>query len=471
MRRLASLVLSVVVSVALPAQQRLTVPQIFAGPDFAAADLKTPRWMRDGRSMLEVQSDPQGGTILVKVDLVTGAPTVLASGAELTTAAGVRLVVEDATLSPDESRVLLFHSSVRVWRTNSRGTYHLYDFATRQLTPLVPDSGQPAPDLPLPPSFLRRGLASGAADSRLQMFAKFSPLGGQVAYVRGNNLWVMDLTSGVATALTNDGSDDIINGTTDWVYEEELGLRDAFRFSPDGTRIAYWRFDQSEVPAFPMVDEMTVNPTVSVLRYPKAGEPNSRARIGVVSVSGGSTRWLDAGPDTGSYVVHMEWMDTDSLFVTRLPRRQNRADLLMLSATTGHGRAMEIDRDSAYVGYGLTDVRGGGVIWLRGGKEFLWESDRSGWRQVFLFRRDGSLVRQVTTDGADVLELLATDEARDIVYVTMAAPNATQRQVFRYSIHGGKKAPGGGIRLLGALPCYTTQSSGEPSPSFGRESR
>ncbi|MEP7348120.1 MAG: DPP IV N-terminal domain-containing protein, partial [Gemmatimonadaceae bacterium] len=451
MRRFGLLILSIVVHTPVAAQQRLTVQRIFGGAEFSGADLEVPHWMRDGRSVLEVRVDPQAGSALVKVDLVTGGTTVLADGPALTTSDGRRLAVEKATLSADESKVLLFHSSVRVWRTNTRGAYHVYDFATRRLTPLVAEPSPPAPDAQPHPSFLARGLASGAADPNLQMFAKFSPNGTQVAYVRGNNLWVTDLTTGRATALTRDGSDDIINGTTDWVYEEELGLRDAFRFSPDGSRIAYWRFDQSAVPAFPIVDEMSLYPAVSVLRYPKAGERNARVRLGVVNVTGGTpTRWLEAGPDTGSYLPSMEWVDRDSLFIMRLPRRQNRADLLMLSATSGLGRTMEIDRDSAYVGSGFTDVKGEGVRWLRGGQEFLWESDRSGWRQVYLFRRDGTLIRQVTTDGADVLDVLTADEARDMLYVTMAAPNATQRQVFRYSLHGGKKAQTGGVRLLGA---------------------
>lgn len=449
MQQFAKLVLALVMPAAVQAQ-RLTVDRIFGSAEFRGATIAAPRWMRDGRSVIEIRADPQGGSVLAKVDLVTGVSTVLADAAALTTPDGRHLTVEDVALSPDESKALLFHSSVRVWRSNTRGTYHVFDFASRRLTPLVEADGPRAAEPPPHPSFLARGLASGAADPTLQMFAKFSPNGTQVAYVRGNNLWITDLTSGRTTALTSDGSDDIINGTTDWVYEEELGLRDAFRFSPDGSRIAYWRFDQAAVPAFPMVNELSLYPTVSVLRYPKAGEANARVRVGVVSVTGGETRWLETGPDTGFYVARMQWVDADSVAVTRLPRRQNRADLLMLSATSGQGRVMEVDRDSAYVGSGLSDGQGNGIIWLRGGQEFLWDSDRSGWRQVYLFRRDGTLIRQVTTDGADVLNVLLADQARDMLYVTMAAPSATQRQVFRYSIHAGKKAQAGGVRLLGA---------------------
>src|SRR5690349_7280472 len=152
-----------------------------------------------------------------------------------------------------------------------------------------------------------RGLASGAADPDLQQFAKFSPDGRMVAYVRANDLWVTELASGQSRRLTTDGSDDIINGTTDWVYEEELGLSDAFQWSPDSRRLAYWRFDQSAVRAYPMVNELELYPVVSVLRYPKAGQPNSRVKVGVLDAmiagSGARTRWLETGPDTGSYLA------------------------------------------------------------------------------------------------------------------------------------------------------------------------
>src|SRR5690606_457462 len=137
-------------------------------------------------------------------------------------------------------------------------------------------------------------------------------------------------------------------GTTDWVYEEELGLRDAFRWSPDSRRIAYWRFDQSPVPDFALVDELGLYPRVEVLRYPKAGQPNSRVTVGVVDLETRRTTWLDAGPDTGQYVARMEWLGPDSVVVQRLPRKQDRMDLLLLSARTGRGRLVVSDSDRAY---------------------------------------------------------------------------------------------------------------------------
>ena len=425
-----------------PSAPGMTVERIFRRGDFAGQPMPSVDWLRDGRSYVELRDDPAGGTDIVKVDIVTGQATVLAD-ASLLVDGGRRLDVEEIALSDDETKALLFHSSVRVWRTNTRGVYHVYDFASHKLTPIVTSTSEkPSRDtdtstqsfLGKQPSFMGRGLASGAADPDLQQFAKFSPDGRMVAYVRANDLWVTDLASGQSRRLTTDGSDDVINGTTDWVYEEELGLSDAFQWSPDSRRLAYWRFDQGAVPAYPIVNELELYPVVSVLRYPKAGQPNSRVKVGVLDAmtagSGARTRWLDTGPDTGSYLARMTWLGGDSVVVQRLNRRQNVNDVLVLSATSGAGRTMFTDRDSAYV-----DVQDG-PVWLANGRQFLWLSDRSGWRAAHLVDRNGRVVGQVTRAGVDVLGIVGMDEARGAVYVLAAAPDATQRQVYRASLDG-----------------------------------
>ncbi|MBC7790247.1 MAG: S9 family peptidase [Anaerolineae bacterium] len=421
---------------------QLTVDRIFTKREFTSAPLPTIHWLNDGASYLDVRPAEGGGSDIVRVDLTTGRVSVLAPASVLLDGNGKRIEVEEIALSADESKALLFHGSVRVWRANTRGMYHVVDLKTRSVKPIAritrPADGAAAKtdttesqSLSKDPSFL-----APSVESNLQMFAKFSPDGRHVAFVRDNNLFVTDLASGEEHRLTSDGSADIINGTTDWVYEEELGLRDAFRWSPDSRRLAYWRFDQSAVPAFPMVDETSFYPSVAVLRYPKAGAPNSRVTVGVIDARGGETKWLDVGSDTGQYIARMEWISPDSLVVQRMPRKQNQVDVLMVSATSGKTRTILTERDSAYV-----DVEGEGAIeWIRGGRQFLWRSDRSGWRQVFLHDRSGRMIRQVTSDGVDVLAIVAVDTARGDLYAVAAAPTPTQRQLFRYSIDG-KRAP------------------------------
>jgi dipeptidyl-peptidase-4 len=414
----------------------LSPERIFRSRDFAVQGLPSVQWMQDGRSYLNVKPDI-GGTALVKVDAVTGAETVLVPVGVLKDANGAPLDVEDVTLSADERKALIFHSSVRVWRTNTRGVYHVVDFATQRVTPLVsPGSlGTVTPTASATgPGFLATGLASGASDPDLQMFAKFSPDGHKVAYGRANDLWVKDLRTGADTRLTTDGSDDVINGTTDWVSEEELGLRDAFRWSPDSRRIAFWRFDQREVPAFPIVDELGTYPRVATLRYPKAGAANARVTVHVIDADGTARRALDVGPDTGQYITRMEWVDADSISVQRMPRRQVQLDVMLVSATTGTGRTIVTERDSAYV-----NVEGEPVVWLPDRQRFLLRSDRSGWQQYYLYRRDGRLLGRITRDSMDVLDLLAIDAKAGVAYVQVAWPDATQQQLMRVSLDGRRQ--------------------------------
>ena len=469
---------------------RLTVERIFGRGEFASGGAPGLQWLRDGHAFVEVRPATGGGNDIVRIDAATGASTTLVSASALRDEAGRAIVIENLQLSPDEGKALLFHNSVRVWRTNTRGTFHVVDFSTRRVTPIatVTTPGKPSaaatnapastsnptrsgvrvritvmgrPDTVAgqalgqrntgvpggAPSFIGRGLASGAVDADLQMFAKFSPDSRSVAYVRGNNLWVADIASGRATRLTYDGSDDVINGTTDWVYEEELGLRDAFRWSPDSRSIAYWRFDQSAVPAYPITDETDEQyPTVSVLRYPKAGAPNSRVKVGVIAATGGgATRWLAVGPDTGQYIAQMEWLGPDSISVLRMPRRQNRLDVLLASATTGGVRTVVSDVDSAYV-----DVEGGPVTWIDGGRRLLLRSDRTGWREFHLYDRSGRFLRQVTPDGADYLEIADIDSARGVAYVSAAAPTPVQRNLYRCALAPASNVAPACVRLTTA---------------------
>lgn len=422
-----------------PPAGRITLERLFHTSDFASAPLPAVVWMKDGRSYLDMRADPAGGVDIVRVDLVTGNVTELADASLLVDATGRRMEVEEIALSPDESKALLFANSVRVWRSNTRGVYYVLDLASGKVSPIVvgpppaqrPDtSTQPSLDQPLDrPADVPSYVLERVKDPELQMFAKFSPDSRKVAFVKGNNLWVTDLTTGHSTQLTTDGSPNIINGTTDWVYEEELGIRDAFRWSPDSRRIAYWRFDQSSIPAFPMVDELPLYPTVETLRYPKAGTPNSRVKVGVIDAAGGATRWLEVGGDTGQYLARMDWISADSVWLQRLPRRQDSMDLMILSASSGAGRVAMTDRDSAYV-----DIQE--PVWIEGGKRFLYLSDRSGWRQLYLHGRDGAVIRQLSRDGMDILSIEGVDERRGEVYVQAAAPDPTQRQVYRVSLDG-----------------------------------
>src|SRR5947208_1971642 len=383
----------------------LAVHTIWGSREFAS-DLVDLSWMKDGTAYTTIDEDTSGNTDLYRVDAVTGAKRLLVRGADLVPGGGRHPVaIEEYRFSGDESKVLVFTNSVRVWRQNTKGTSFVWDLAAHRLIPVSAKPGY-------------------------QQFAKFSPDGRRVAFVRDNNIYVTDLPTGAETPLTTAGDENGINGTSDWVYEEELDLRDAFRWSPDGRRIAFWRLDQSAIRPFYLIDHDSLYPALVPVRYPKAGAANSTVKIGVTELATGRTSWVDLGPDKDVYVAAMDFADSPTeVWLTRLNRHQNRLDLLLADATTGAARVIMSDSDSAWVD--ANQPR-----WIAGGRQFLFVSEREGYDQVYLFNRDGSLVRRVTPGWWDVFELLGVDEQSKVLYFTGAIDGPLGRPLLRVGLDG-----------------------------------
>src|SRR5213593_3037579 len=337
----------------------LTVHAIWATREFAS-DLASFQWTADGAAYTTSDEDSAGNTDLYRVDAVSGKKERLVRSADLVPPGARKpIAIEEYKFSVDGTKLLVFANSARVWRQNTKGTYYVWDLVAKRLIPVSAKPGY-------------------------QMFAKLSPDGRLVAFVRGNNIYVTDLATGVETALTTDGGENIINGTSDWVYEEELDLRDAFRWSPDGRRIAFWRFDQTAIPPFFMIDNDSLYPQLVPVRYPKAGAPNSDVKIGVVELATRRTSWVDLGPDQDSYIAAMDFAGSpDELWLTRLNRHQNRLDLLLADIRSGASRVIMTDMDSAWVDANRP-------TWINGGKQFLFISERDGFDQIYLFNRDGA---------------------------------------------------------------------------------
>ncbi len=386
-------------------EPEFTLESIHGSDDFSAHAF-SGTWMADGRGWVTIERGSDGATSLVRTRAESGDTEVLIGGAELTPpGSSSALQVESFTFSADERKVLLFTSSQQVWRSRTKGLFWVYDLDTRALTPVSRAPGW-------------------------QMFAKFSPDGGRVAFVRDHDLFVADLATAAERRLTHDGSETIINGTTDWVYEEELGLRDAFRWSPDGRRIAYWQLDQSPIHPFPIVDETSLYPEIQTLRYPKAGTPNSVVRVGSLDLESGRTTWFDTDADDAYYIARMEWASPTEVIIQILNRHQNRLELLMGDAGTGATRSVLVEEDPAWV-----DVNDD-FAWVEDGERFVWASDRDGWRHLYLYERSGELVRQLTSGQWEVTAIDGVDTERDRVYVTAAYRGPRGRSVLAVDLDG-----------------------------------
>ncbi|MBP1635742.1 MAG: family peptidase, partial [Acidobacteria bacterium] len=397
--------------------------------DFAPRRFGPARWLGDGSGYTTLEPSPafpgSAGRDIVRYDPATGRREVMVQAAQLVPQGEkAPLDVDDYQWSADGRLLLVFTNTKRVWRRNTRGDYWVLDRKTGRLAKL----------------------GGAEAEPSTLMFAKLSPDATRAAYVRRQNLYVEDLATGRVRPLTTDGTPKVINGTFDWVYEEELDLRDGWRWSPDGRSIAYWQIDARAVKDFLLINNTdTLYPVVTAIPYPKVGEPISSARIGIVSAEGGETRWLQVpGDPADQYLARMEWAaGSDAVVLQRANRIQNTIDVMLGDAATGRVTTVITEKDEAWVDVG-DDFR-----WLDGGKRFLWVSERDGWRHVYVVARDSrhpveqgsspappAQPRLVTPGAYDVIEVQQVDEKGGWLYFIASPDNATQRFLHRARLDG-----------------------------------
>jgi len=408
-----------------------TITRIFTG-EFSERMSPPPRWFDGGQSYIETQpAAGDHGHDVVKYDTATGRNReVLITAAQLTPP-GAKEPLQIAALSwsKDNQRVLIFTNTRRVWRTNSRGDYWLFDRTTGKLKKL----GGDAPEASL-------------------MYAKFNPDATKVAYLKNNDIYVEDLASGDIQRITRDGSDLVINGASDWVNEEELSLHDCFRWSPDGKRIAFWQFDLHGVGDFALMyylgkereilteipyPQTGPYPVEMQVPYPLAGTTDSAVRAGVVNADGkGSVKWMDVPGDTRqNYIARMQWADADTLLIQQLNRLQNTDNYLLANAGSGAGAVQQMwrDHDDAFItiGFGgLPEARP-----IHAGRQFLAVSEKDGWMHVWAIDRSGHETL-VTRGAMDTAGIEGVDEKGGWLYFMASPDNATQRYLYRSPLDG-----------------------------------
>jgi dipeptidyl-peptidase-4 len=420
MSRRAAALVAVLLCVAAPRAQQderaraldAQIDRIFTTREYDAPRFGPARWLPDGTAytIVEHSADKSGAPEIVRYDARTGARTVVAPASSFDPKGRTAPAdVADYSWSADGRRMLLFTNTRKVWRQNTRGDYWVFDVAARTL----------------------RQLRAPAAS---MMFAKFSPDGSRVAYVQQNNIYVQRVDDGGTLQLTADGSATTINGTSDWVYEEELNVRDGFRWSPDGTKIAFWQFDTTGIGEFTLINDTdSLYPTVTHIPYPKAGTKNSAVRIGVVTADEAhAVQWLKTpGDPRDDYLARLDWLDGQTVAVEQLNRLQNRNDLLLADARSGETRRIFRDEAKTWVEV-MDDLR-----WIDGGRACIWLSERDGWQHAYRVPRDGGNPTLLTRFDADVIDIAGVDEAGGWLYFTASPERATDRYLYRSRLDGG----------------------------------
>ncbi|HEY5747430.1 MAG TPA: S9 family peptidase [Chryseolinea sp.] len=387
------------------AQKEITVEDFTTKNTFAERTVTGINWMNDGKFYSTLE-----GNRIVRYNIATGQPVeTLLDGNQLSPA----LVIQQYSFSADEQKLLVLNSRESVYRRSFTAEYYVYDRTAKTLTPL--------------------------SSQGRQSYATFSPDGKRVAFVRKNNVFYVDLETKTETQVTSDGQfNAIINGTTDWVYEEEFSFVEGFYWSPDGKKLAYYRFDESAVKEYDMqVWGTALYPREYKFKYPKAGETNSSVEVWIYDLASRQKVRAALPEEKDFYIPRVKWTTHPNvLSVSTLNRLQNHFQLFHADATTGACTRILNEKNETYVDLELLDD----LIYLQNGKQFIRASESSGFKHFYLHNLDGSLVQPITTGAYEISTVVGFDEKTRTLYYTGTEASPMQRQFYSISFDGKKKA-------------------------------
>ena len=402
------LVLFSIVSMAMSAQsqQTITLEDIWRDGKFQTKGVPGFKFLKDGKHYTRLEDDK-----IVKYDITTGKKVdEILDVAALKGQASFGGKMSSYTFSKNEDKLLIKSGRESIYRRSSKEYVHIYDFKTKKLTAVYEDGKI--------------------------MNATLSPDASKVGYVWKNDLYYFDLKSGITLPVTDDGKkNQIINGLTDWVYEEEFSIVKAFWWSPDSKKIAYLRFDESDVKEFTMTyHEGGLYPRYETFKYPKVGEKNSEVSVHIYNLD--SEESMDAELDdlNDVYIPRVKWTnDKNELCVFKMNRHQNHLQLYLVDAKTGKSKVMLDEKNKYYID--ITDD----LTFLDNGKEFIWTSEKSGYNHIYLYGMDGKEKRALTSGSYDVTNFYGINEKRGEIYYQAAAASPMEREIYRVNLSGKRK--------------------------------
>lgn len=405
------------------------------------------RWAKDGNSYYRIEAGE-----INRYDLPANTKNIFVAKANLTPSGRDQsLAVRNFSFSEDQSKLLIFTNTRKVWRLDTRGDYWVLDLKSKSLNQL----------------------GKGKPESSL-LFAKLSPDGTKAAYVSEWNVYVEDLATGEIKAITSNGNRKLINGTFDWAYEEEFACRDGIQWSPDSKHLAYWQIDANQIRDFYMINNTdSVYSKIIPVEYPTAGQSPSPAKIGVADIASGKTTWLAIpGDPKQNYLPRIEWNNANELFVQQINRKQNESKIFSSQPTSGNAKLIYSEKDEAWIDlyspwenvYAL-DFRHY-FKWFNDKKEFLWISEKDGWRHVYRITKEGTKETLITKGNYDVMDIRLIDEKNNLLYFLATPNNATQKYLYKTKLDGK-----GQIELVSPVALVGTHDySISPSGAFAMHS-
>ena len=410
---------------ALQAQVRkpFTLEDVWANPNLREKSVNDVNWLAGGSLYTTLEKNN-----IEVYDITTGKKTrTLLEGTVLKTDS-MAVEIENYTINADASQVLIETEVEPIYRRSSRAHFFLYNLAAKKLTAIMP--------------------------GKKISLATLSPDGKMVAFCYQNNLYLYDLATGKEKAITTSGKqNELIHGSSDWVYEEEFEFWQAFHWSPDSRKIAFMSFDESQVPTYNMQLWGGLYPRDYKFKYPKAGEKNSKVDISIYDLATGNTLALNEGSENDQYIARMQWTQSaNTLSFRRMNRLQNQIELIHADANTG--TLQTVLKENAKTFFEINDD----LVYLKNGKQFIYNSDISGYPHIYLYDISGKLIRQITSGNWEVAKFLGLDESKKLLYYQSTEDGSTQRHLYKIGIDGKGKtrlSQGAGTHNAGFNPAFT----------------
>ncbi len=389
----------------LTAQDNITLENLWQNYAYTASQVPGFNFQNDGKHYTRLEDN-----VVRQYDLTTGQATQdLFTGKAHMVDRGFNGRFDNYTFNAEESKMLISTNTEAIYRRSSKSDYYVFDKSSKSLQPLFEDGKQ--------------------------MYATFNAQSNKVAFVHDNNLYYKNLDNGQVTQVSSDGKyNHIINGATDWVYEEEFAFAKAFFWSPDGQKIAFYRFDESAVNEFTMTNfRNEMYPEYVTFKYPKVGEDNAKLSIHIYDINSKQTTKAQLGTDF-EYIPRIMWTkDANKLCVTKMNRHQNQLELMLVDGKSGAATTLLKEENKYYID--ITDH----LTFLEDGNRFVWTSEEDGYNHIYLYNLNGKKEAQLTKGNYDVTTFYGVDEKNGRVFYQAAKNHPTQRELYSVNLNGKKE--------------------------------